>query len=240
METAYAIPRGTFDGILAADGASVSPPIYSTRYSAAQFDRNLFDSSGLDCPPHIARSVAKRQAEYFYGRLCARRALQAIGITGHTVHTGKQREPVWPQGVVGSISHNDEFAVAVAMRQGEGSALGIDVERVVEGESQDALIATVVSASELAYLQSLAPGIALGCALTIVFSAKESFFKACYPEVGRYFDFDAVTVTLVDPVTQVVELTINDTLSGRLAAGLACRVNYRFFNDKTVFTMMHC
>ncbi len=228
MDAASAVSQAIFDGI----------PFHSLRYDVAQFDRAQFDSAALDCPPNIARSVPKRQAEYFYGRLCARHALESIGITGYTVTTGKQREPIWPQGVIGSISHNDQFAVAVALRQGEGSAIGIDVEKIVDGESLAALVAIAVSASELAYLQSLAPAVAFNCAMTIVFSAKESFFKASYPEVGRYFDFDAVTVTLFDPVAQLVELTVNETLSTRLVAGLACRVKYRFFDPATVFTLM--
>lgn len=117
--------------------------------------------------------------------------------------------------------------------------MGIDVEHVVTGESQDALMTTVVGVVELAYLRSLAPALSLDCGLTIVFSAKESFFKACYPEVGRYFDFDAVDVTLVDPRRQLVELTLHETLSPRLLAGLVCQVNFRFFNGSTEFTMMH-
>lgn len=116
MNTALLQTSSLIVGLHAANGNGMSLPIYSTRYSADQFDQRLFDSAGLECPPHVARSVVKRQAEYYHGRLCARRALQSIGIHDFTVHTGKQREPVWPPGVIGSISHNGEFAVAVAMR----------------------------------------------------------------------------------------------------------------------------
>jgi enterobactin synthetase component D len=228
------------DVIFIAGGSHGSLPVHAIRYDAALFDARMFDQSGIACPTAIRRSVSKRQAEYYHGRLCARRALAAMGIEEYTVHTGSQREPLWPSHVVGSITHNDEFAAAVVSPKGIGSMLGIDVERVVEGMAQEALIATVISVCELAYLRSLPPSFAFNLALTLVFSAKETFYKACFPDVGRFFDFDAVTAVTVDPVLQQVELRLNETLSARLAAGQVYRIDYHFVNKRTVLTVLHC
>ncbi|WP_244171285.1 hypothetical protein [Xanthomonas populi] len=70
----------------------------------------------------MARSVRKRQAEYFFGRLAARQALQhqALVVTGTYpyIATGSSREPIWPAQVIGSISHTNQLAAAAAASSG--------------------------------------------------------------------------------------------------------------------------
>jgi 4'-phosphopantetheinyl transferase EntD len=50
-------------------------------------------------------SVEKRWREFAAGRSCARKALAASGHAPVAVLQGAGREPVWPQGIVGSITH---------------------------------------------------------------------------------------------------------------------------------------
>lgn len=220
--------------------ADVSLPVFSARFMGADFAPCLFEAYAVDCPVHIARSVAKRQNEFLHGRLCARRALGAIGIKGAHVSVGRMGEPVWPAGVLGSITHNHEYALAVALRRDSSVGIGIDVESIADRESCDALMALAVSPGELHYLRSMKTSLSLACLLTIVFSAKESFFKACFPTVARFLEFDAVGVETIDPVGGSVELIVNETLGGTFQPGSISKVHFRFLDAQTVLTCMHC
>ncbi len=76
----------------------------------------------------ITRSVDKRQREFRAGRHCAHQALECLGLEATPLLWGERREPIWPQGYLGSISHCDGYALAACALQGEIVGIGIDVE----------------------------------------------------------------------------------------------------------------
>jgi enterobactin synthetase component D len=211
-------------------------PVYLVRYMLDGFRLEWFSDEAIDCPPTVRSSVRKRQAEYFYGRLCARQALGALGLGIETVGSGTSRQPLWPPGILGSISHNAEFAAAVVLRPGPETGIGIDLEQVIGEQSADALLETTLSVPERAYLQRDGWPVSLLTLLTIVFSAKESFFKAAFPTVGRYFDFDAISVEKIDLQANTVSFVVNQCLSPQLSPGLSCQTSYRFTAPKTVLS----
>ena len=133
----------------------------------------------------------KRQREFAAGRLAARDALLELGEDGVFPGVGQGRAPKWPPGIVGSIAHDDELAVAVVARDSVVTAVGIDVERspsLSESESK-----TVVTDREADWW-SRETGLPRDQWLPRVFSFKESLFKCLYPLVEQYFDFLDVEV----------------------------------------------
>ncbi|MGW8340309.1 4'-phosphopantetheinyl transferase family protein [Xanthomonas axonopodis] len=153
-------------------------------FASDQFSPDAFARCAIACPPAIVRSVRKRQAEYFFGRLAARHALYQQGLVTHPdtvqIATGDAREPVWPKAAAGSISHSHRLAISAVAPADRWRSIGIDLEHLASPDAQAALRATVVNASELALLKTLhdAGDLALDALLTLVFSAKESLFKA--------------------------------------------------------------
>lgn len=135
-----------------------------------------------DMPPG---AVAARRAEFAAGRAAAAMAMQGLGLTALPVATGPDRAPVWPAGVVGSITHTRAVALAAVARAG---ALGIDAERV--GAVVPDLWDTVLTPVERA-LADVDPALA-----TVIFCAKEAVYKAQYPITGQLFGFDRLEVTL--------------------------------------------
>src|SRR5437867_13394741 len=127
-------------------GSDVHPtpslsPLLSTLFPpgvvAAQ-SNGYATSASLD-PAELERTLdfaPKRLREYCAGRLCARRALAELGISGHSLRHGQDRRPVWPQGVVGSITHTDSFCAAVVARKGPLRAIGLDAEGVCKVTSE--------------------------------------------------------------------------------------------------------
>jgi 4'-phosphopantetheinyl transferase EntD len=135
------------------------------------------------------RANEKRKAEFRLGRSAAHLALKQLGISSPPpVLQGPRREPLWPEGVVGSITHCESFACASVARRPAASAIGIDLENAA-AVPPGGLLDWLCHDSELDWVS---------CdgrrtdRLAMIFSAKEAVFKAFYPLCGRFFDFKDV------------------------------------------------
>ncbi len=149
---------------------------------------------------HVRGSAPKRIAEFASGRACARAALAELSITNVAVLAGADREPLWPAGIVGSITHTGDFCAAAVARSTQVLALGIDAESRTAVRRE--LWRHIMSIEERTWLARLpaARGIELG---TVVFSAKESFFKCQYPLTREWVGFNDVNVTLEDDTFRI-------------------------------------
>jgi 4'-phosphopantetheinyl transferase EntD len=149
----------------------------------------------------VEHARPNRSAEFAAGRRCAHRALACIGADVPTIGRGARREPVWPDGVTGSISHAAGLAVAAAMRRTPlVDGLGIDVELV--DAVHDDLWADVLHPAEIAACErSIDPR----AAAAAMFCSKEAAFKALFPRsgceipfLGAVVDRDTETVAVAD------------------------------------------
>lgn len=144
----------------------------------------------------VARAVDKRKWEFRAGRHCARRALAELGMSEAAILNGPDRAPVWPAGVVGSITHtgagNRAFAAAVVARANEVRALGVDAE-LAKPLGED-LLPRVLVPAEQAFVAALADR-ERGLVAMLHFSAKEAFYKCQYPLTQRFLGFHEVEVT---------------------------------------------
>lgn len=133
----------------------------------------------------------QRAAEFRLGRRAAHAALAAIGHQPGPILRGSQREPLWPAGFTGSITHGSDHAIAAVARRSQSGGIGIDLE------SRDryfpSLDTEIAGEDELIALGRLEGG-AREKATIEVFSAKEAVFKAHYPRIGHFFGFDAVRI----------------------------------------------
>ncbi|MES2296681.1 MAG: 4'-phosphopantetheinyl transferase superfamily protein [Pseudomonadota bacterium] len=212
--------------------------LFMVRFDASRFGLDQFARSGLSCPPTIVNSVQKRQAEFYFGRACARAALRALGMPATPVGVGVAREPLWPPGAIGSITHKKKAAAAAVLGAGHYRGIGIDIEDVVESASaRDAMLAMVVSPRELALLRQPELRMPLDVALTLVFSAKESFFKACYPTVQRYFDFDALDLQGIDAQRRTISFALRETLCAPFVPGMVVSVAFELLAAGEVITL---
>ena len=146
-------------------------------------------------------AVESRVHEFVGGRMCARAALAQLGLPPVSIPSGPDRAPVWPQGFVGSISHSKGYCVAVAARvnnmdQGSSiAALGVDVEQV--GEVLPELWPQLMCEEEITGLQSLDAN-ARAVKASLIFSAKEAFYKAQYSLTGEWVDFGDAAIEILE------------------------------------------
>ena len=167
--------------------------LLSTRFDPALLVPEDFRGCSIDPPASIQRSVAKRQAEYLAGRLCARAALQQLTGPGCIPAIGEDRAPVWPADICGSITHSTGRAAAIVARKAHWRGLGMDLENLLESARAERLAGEILTPPEL---QRMAAGDRehLALLVTLTFSVKESLFKALYPIVQQRFYFEHAEV----------------------------------------------
>lgn len=154
------------------------------------------DAAGTDLLPEeaavVRHAVAQRRREFATVRYCARRAL--AGLEGPTPRRaplvpGERGAPRWPDGIVGSMTHCDGYRAAAVARSTQWASLGIDAEP--NEPLPDGVLEIVASDEEAAALHSAPPG---ACWDRLLFSAKESVYKAWFPATGGWLGFDEVSV----------------------------------------------
>jgi 4'-phosphopantetheinyl transferase EntD len=146
------------------------------------------DFEGEDVP----KATPRRLAEFRCGRRAARRAMAQLGVGQMAVPMGVDRAPIWPTGLVGSISHCEGLCLALVASATEVRALGLDVEPLRDLPRE--VWETILCPEELADLHDLEAGLRGRSALRY-FVAKEAVYKAQYPISKRLFDFQTVRIS---------------------------------------------
>jgi 4'-phosphopantetheinyl transferase EntD len=158
---------------------------------SAAAPQELLTEQELSCVSHCA---SERIQQFTAGRLCARRALESLGIIGFSLLPARDRQPLWPTGVTGSITHTTGYAAAVVGRQGVLRSLGIDSEVMVDVHA--ALWPGITAPSELERLRALPESLARVQA-AVLFAAKEAFYKSQFPLTGERVLFAEVVIESV-------------------------------------------
>jgi len=135
----------------------------------------------------IASAPVERQLEFATVRHCAREGLQRLGLPPAAILRDRFGAPLWPSGVVGSMTHCRGFRAAAVAHAGDITALGIDAQPVkalppgvfarISGPGEQELVTQ---------LKTDEPGIVWD---TLLFSAKESLYKAWYHLTGTGLGF---------------------------------------------------
>jgi 4'-phosphopantetheinyl transferase EntD len=160
------------------------------------YSETMIDTDALDAFPEeqaiVQNSVSRRRKEFFTVRRCAREALSEMGIRPAPILSGAHGEPLWPDGVVGSMTHCPNYRAAVVASRDRFSTVGIDAEPNLA--LPDRLVSMICMGNEIDQLKEWPlSGVALD---RLMFSAKEATYKAWYPLTHRWLGFEDVTVTI--------------------------------------------
>ncbi len=139
----------------------------------------------------IGQVVPGRWWDWVMGRRCARRAIAELGVDPRPVLTGERREPLWPAEVVGAITHTRGYAAAAVARATDVVAVGIDAE---PDEPLPAGVLERVSHPDEREWVAAARDLGVAHPDRLLFSAKESVYKAWYPLARRWLGFEQARI----------------------------------------------
>jgi 4'-phosphopantetheinyl transferase EntD len=142
---------------------------------------------------YIQSAAPVRRAEFGTARVCARRALAALGVPPMSLAPQADRSPRWPQGVTGSISHTRDWCAVVVARHPPVRALGLDLE--VVRPLDRGVDEMVLTRSEIAFVRK-GPQELQDELVILFFSAKEAYYKCQYPLTGTFLGFHDVEIEM--------------------------------------------
>jgi 4'-phosphopantetheinyl transferase EntD len=188
------------------------------------------DLPDLPLPPEeeacIAWAVDARRREFATCRHLARSGLEELGLPFAVIPRGDRGAPCWPDGVVGSITHCAGYRAVAVARGADIVTVGIDAEphdplssRLLES------VSTPTERARLAALSAVAPAVAWD---RLLFSVKESVYKAWFPLTKAFLRFSAVDVVLNADATFVARFLVpGPTIAGEQLRQLSGRFAVR-------------
>ena len=134
----------------------------------------------------VAGAVPGRKSEFATGRLLARRLLAKLGHVDFELLRDSDRVPLWPENVVGCISHKEDLCIVAVASAHARAGLGLDVEP--DQPVKPGLERLVCRPRERDWVESAGPS-EQGRRCRAIFSAKEAVYKAFFPRVRRVWSF---------------------------------------------------
>jgi 4'-phosphopantetheinyl transferase EntD len=181
----------------------------------------------------LGRAVEKRRREFTTARACARDALEQLGLPPQAIPTGTRGEPLWPAGIVGSITHCEGYRACALARASDVMTIGIDAEP--NHPLPRGVLAAIALREEKAHVDELARIASAVHWDRLLFSAKESVYKAWFQLTTRALGFEDA-VLAIDPHER--SFTAHLLVSGHaLACGPLRMLSGRWLvRDGLVFT----
>jgi len=107
------------------------------------------------------------------------------GVSASPIPSDPDGVPLFPKDLAGSLSHKDALCIAVVARKVEFRSVGVDMERV-ESLAPD-ILRRFIRKDEESFIHN--SGLAFPIAATVLWAAKEAFYKCIYPELRVKFGF---------------------------------------------------
>jgi len=144
----------------------------------------------------VSRACARRRREFATGRACARQALTNLGLPPVAIPRGERGQPLWPDGLVGSITHCTGMRASAVAMTTVASSIGIDAE--VNAPLSDPIFQRIAFGEELQLSREPADLGEVGSVHLdrLLFSAKEAVYKAWFQLCPRWLGFSDVEVSI--------------------------------------------
>ncbi|MFD0749302.1 4'-phosphopantetheinyl transferase [Mucilaginibacter calamicampi] len=139
----------------------------------------------------VAGAAKKRIRDFSTGRFCAKQALAQFGLKNIELLRVEDKQPLWPPGFTGSISHANDFCGAVAVNTNIFKSIGLDIEKI--GSITEEMWRMLYTEQEYLLLENDFKNEQDIFAM-LLFSVKESFYKLQYPLTGLFLDFTDVNL----------------------------------------------
>lgn len=187
----------------------------------------------LERPSYLENASEKRLNEFFAGRILAQAILQQHFNCSMYISSTQLKLPQWPNGFIGSISHSNEQAIVAISSQSE--YFGIDIERIVETSFAEESSALILTPFEQRLWQAeISHYLNFREYLTLIFSLKESLYKAVYPVAQNYIDFLEATTVEMNMKNQSAILKFDQKTRQRYGLKPEYEGYWQFNNDDVI------
>jgi phosphopantetheine--protein transferase-like protein len=165
------------------------------------------------------------------GRLCARQALEKLGVAAGPLRTLPDGSIAWPEGIIGTLSHGEIWCGAAAAKSSETAGIGLDIETIARiGEK---LWRRILTQEERSWIAGQ-PAAEMQQWAALMFSAKEALYKCIAARILPRMGFmDAVIVPRLPQQSFTVRL--NDPFAAQLPRGRNLQGRF-FFCTGSVFS----
>ncbi|EHY4895196.1 4'-phosphopantetheinyl transferase superfamily protein [Salmonella enterica] len=195
-----------------------------------------FPRHNIPFPPRLMRASEQRQAEYLAGRLCAYRLLQEFDTRLNAPLMEEDRSPCWPSHYQGSISHDGHLAISVVTREIYGR-VGTDIESLSPKINLKTIKSRISSYEEINLT------INKGCmtehqAILLLFSAKESAYKALPRSLQKQVDFHNLELKAINATSYRITLRLTNSRTSGNPPELVLNGWYYYFQGR-ILTIVH-
>ena len=230
-KTALALPSSPF---ISAAGITLDAlTLACCQFDQQQWQADLHQQWQLPLPAALQTAVTKRKAEHLASRWLAQQTLAQLGMPDFVLRNAPDRSPIWPAGLRGSLSHTRNRAVIAVTR--ETLCVGVDVEQLMAEETADETAELLMQPAERALLAR--QPLPFAQAATLLFSLKESVYKALWPQLHQPMDFLQAQLVDVDLKHQQATLHLCQDFTSSFTR--ATPLHARFWLDETqVLTLL--
>lgn len=204
----------------------------SAQYNINEYHADMYKSLGIFMPNEIKHAKDIRAAEFLAGRYLAALCLSSLQAKTTSVAIGANREPIFPKGFIGSISHSHDFVICMVSKQTDHVTCGIDVEHILEEKACHEIHAYVINAAERRLISRETH--ALNLMVTLSFSIKEAVFKALFPLVNKFFDFNTLDILEINWQCHTWSARLNYALTEQLHNGMKLKGNFAVDEYKVI------
>lgn len=178
----------------------------------------------------LSNAHPKRKIEYIASRELIKLALSYEYSISVVIKKGKNGEPLWPENYNGSISHNKKYSAIIIADK--NWIIGIDIESILSNMSTNSIINIIFNQNEKNIISTYCSS-QINFFVTIIFSAKETLYKAFYKEEYENFSIR---------VFEFIKFSYNNTLIFKLTNNTPedlyhykdIMVNYSIFNEEVI------
>jgi len=165
--------------------------IKNTNFVAIKFTPELFNLNDWR-NYFMPNGCIKHQMEFVAGRICAKLAINKL--TGLDLWLTKNNLglPNFPSNLCGSISHSKNYAAALIGKNNNWHSLGVDIEQIMSFKRANLIKDKILTKAELQNLSIDTKR--LVTYVTLIFSLKESIYKALYPLVLKSLSWHSVQI----------------------------------------------
>jgi len=177
--------------------------------------------------PFVKKAVEKRRREFSAGRTCARQALRELGCADAPIVHNQSGAPLWPPGIVGSITHSKTHAAAAVAESSRARGLGIDMETV--SRVSQTIAGKILTIPEKKHLQQQDPAQQQRL-LALFFSAKEAIYKCLHPLIQCRIGFEDALIEC-EPDQCSIKISLCPRIQSALPGVEHLHGRYCYFDD---------